>query len=88
MKRLIALGLLTLVSIGCSKPGMDTFEQPAATSETQIVLEDTVLVYEDYTGARVYRFNDNEAATVCYVFVAYRKGGISCLPLNETRLRQ
>ena len=35
----------------------------------------------------VNRFVDDEAGVACWVYAAYNKGGISCLPIGETRLR-
>jgi protein involved in sex pheromone biosynthesis len=34
----------------------------------------------------VYRFTDNEANVVCWVYHSSYKGGISCLPISETSL--
>ena len=44
--------------------------------------------YEDTKdiGNMITRWQDNEAGVVCWVFVAYNKGGISCLPVSETKL--
>jgi hypothetical protein len=36
----------------------------------------------------VYRFVDNEANVVCWVYHYGYKGGISCLPISETSLKK
>ena len=35
----------------------------------------------------VERFIDRDAGVVCWVYRGYKKGGIHCLPLEQTRLR-
>jgi hypothetical protein len=34
----------------------------------------------------ITRFYDNDAGVVCWVYNDFEKGGISCLPLKETKL--
>lgn len=34
----------------------------------------------------IMRWTDREAGVVCWVYYGYNKGGISCLPIDETRL--
>ena len=40
----------------------------------------------DYTGSGVQRYIDNEAGVVCWVYTAPYRGGLDCMPLNETLL--
>jgi hypothetical protein len=70
------LAILLLALVACA----------ALTTEMEI----TQLPVAKPSGTRitVYRIVDEEAGVACWVFVGYHKGGISCLPLNETRLDQ
>lgn len=36
----------------------------------------------------VTRFTDDEAGVVCWVYQDFNRGGISCLPINDTKLPQ
>lgn len=38
-------------------------------------------------GTRIYRFVDEEADAVCWVYSSFQQGGISCLPTDETSIR-
>ena len=40
----------------------------------------------DYTGNSVERYIDKEAGVVCWVYTAPYRGGLDCMPLNETLL--
>lgn len=40
----------------------------------------------EYTGTSVERYIDNEAGVVCWVYTAPYRGGLDCMPLNETLL--
>jgi len=37
-------------------------------------------------GNNIYRYVDNEAGVVCWIWNGYEKGGIHCLPISETKL--
>lgn len=81
MKRfLMALIVVSMVALsGCTFVESDD-TQPEATENT-----DTRSGIE---GEGVERVVDEEAGVVCYKFTGYNKGGISCVPLNETDLQE
>ena len=51
-------------------------------------VELTKLYSTDLGLSGVYRFVDREAEVICWIFISSYKGGISCLPLDETGLDQ
>lgn len=69
MKKLIAAGLLCLSLAGCVQP-----EMPTAAKEDQRVLF-----------GEVTKFIDEQYGVVCWVLKGYKKGGISCIPLSQTK---
>lgn len=49
--------------------------------------EPTPVQVSEWLTKHVYKFTDEEAGVVCWVYNAGgNHGGISCLPLSETRL--
>jgi len=44
------------------------------------------VVVDQWVAVNVKRFIDKEAGAVCWVW--YKTGGISCLPISETKLRE
>ena len=66
------LSALLLALAGCTQAG-----EPVGKSERLNISS---------IGYGVFRFIDHEAGVVCWVYKGSEKGGISCLPLGETRL--
>ena len=48
-------------------------------------LPDTTVVHRGAL-TTVYRVADDEAGVVCWIYRGYEKGGIDCLPIEQTRL--
>ena len=82
MKRAIFVALLLLLLAACTPQVLEEEPQAVASQAPDVVwvLTDASARY----GA--YRFIDHQAGVVCWVYANYGKGGISCLPLIETRL--
>lgn len=74
MKKLILISLLVLMSCGPMRP-----EPPSEAVDNPLK---PVVFYNSY-GA--YRFVDREAGVVCWVWNV--TGGISCLPIDATKLK-
>lgn len=36
----------------------------------------------------IFRYVDDEAGVVCWIYGGYQKGGIDCMPIGETALRR
>ena len=87
MKRLYFVLCITLLLVACG-PAVPSEEQMKAHADgLAIVHFGDVGVYNGNVGA-VYRVIDRDAKVVCWIFAAYKKGGISCLPLEQTDLPQ
>ena len=69
-------------------PGGAGGEQPvvSATEDDHDYEEEVMWIGEKHQGSNVYRDVDEEAGVVCYASDGGFAGGISCLPLNETKL--
>lgn len=77
MKKIVILFLVLAVLVaGCT---------PAAQA-TDLEKENLKLIVDGGLGRGTYRLTDEEAGVVCYVFMGYQRGGISCLPISETNL--
>ena len=55
---------------------------------TSCVPEGVTVEQPDIIKSNVTRFIDEEAGVVCWEYDGYRSGGISCLPIDETKLGQ
>lgn len=71
--RATAVLLVLFILAACSSPPRS---EPTASNEVGIAGGWDV----------VRRVTDNEAGVVCWYYNGYQKGGISCLPIGETRL--
>jgi hypothetical protein len=69
---------LSMMLVSCAlQPTM-----PEPTPESNLVYRDA------FYDMNVLRFVDREAGVVCWVIRGSQKGGISCLPLEQTRLEE
>ena len=78
MKRIILVGLVLIFMIACARPEY----QDSQGAKPQTIGRISI----DGYGGYVERITDNEAGVVCWVLMGYEKGGISCLPLEQTKL--
>ena len=74
--RKVLIVTMLLALFGCAGP------------EAETGAEQTIVTGSSGGLFTVSRIIDEEAKVVCWVFTGYYKGGISCLPLNETGLDQ
>jgi len=70
MKRWLVAVAFVLIAAGCRMPE----ESPRLNDNTMT------------TFGNITRHTDTEAGVVCWVFQDSHKGGISCLPLADTKL--
>ena len=75
MKRALIVVLFCALLVSC------TPKRELATSEMP-----STLFYEVARGraSGVYRVVDAKAGVVCWIYVGYDKGGICCLPIEQT----
>ena len=59
-----------------------------ADKENEIVVQRTGTTVKIYEGSltTVSRVEDAKAGVVCWVYSGYERGGIDCLPIEQTRL--
>jgi len=76
--RLAAALLILLVVSACAGESRPATVTPKPQQGERIV-------FSGHGGA-VFRVTDEEAGVVCWVYIGYQKGGISCLPRGDTRL--
>lgn len=76
MKTLLLFMLCLVLLVGCGG-GPDVSTSPV------IVDEDFVNLYAS-GGHYIYRFVDKQMGVVCWVYNGFEKGGISCVPLDQT----
>jgi hypothetical protein len=68
------LGLLVVLLSGCAWSNQDNYSG---------------IPVESYPGEYgISRFVDDEAGVVCWVYLELNAGGISCLPISDTKLTQ
>jgi len=63
--------------------GPIVYDGPGATDEK--VTDNSVTIYRG-TLETMYRVEDAEAGVVCWIYSGFEKGGVSCLPIEQTRL--
>lgn len=83
--KLLVLILLLSLLVACRPP--DPIENEYNVENTNSISIDDVepLTVGIPPNGRIYRYIDNEANVVCWIY-SYR-GGIFCLPLSETTLQ-
>ena len=74
-KRVTHISIILLILLTGATPGLLV---ACNSAEGELVAGDT--------GLGISRWVDEEAGVVCWVYSGFYKGGISCLPLSDTRL--
>lgn len=83
MNKFLVLVIVLLVVTGCGQPPLVV--EPVTPQAPALPPGMTQLVESAWDGD-VFRFVDEEAEVVCYLYDVYRGGGIDCLPLSQTAL--
>lgn len=81
-KAVIMLLLIALLLVACT--GNNNVETKVVETPTSTRLRIEDIATE--VAPDVYRFIDEEAGVVCYVYEFVKRGGISCLSVEQTKL--